>query len=62
MPDADTTPMHGSYLMPSLEHATVADAMHPGILSCEPDASLTAVGMVMATSPRALRRGGRRFA
>ena len=49
MPDTDTTPMHGSYLMPSLEHATVADAMHPGILSCEPDASLTDVAVVMAT-------------
>ena len=22
----------GSYLMPSLEHARVADAMHPGLL------------------------------
>lgn len=49
MPDTDTAPMHGSYLMPSLEHATVADAMHPGILSCEPDASLTDVAVVMAT-------------
>ena len=26
-------PSHGSYLMPTLEHATVSDAMHPGILS-----------------------------
>lgn len=43
MPDTATTPRHGSYLMPSLEHATVADAMHPGILSCEPDATLTDV-------------------
>jgi CBS domain-containing protein len=48
MPDTTTT-THGSYLMPSFEHATVADAMHPGILSCEPDATLTDVAMMMAT-------------
>jgi CBS domain-containing protein len=39
----------GSYLMPSLEHATVSDAMHPGILACEPDASLAEVAQMMAT-------------
>jgi CBS domain-containing protein len=39
----------GSYLMPSLQHATVSDAMHPGILACEPDASLTEVAQLMAT-------------
>ncbi len=45
-----TTPQnpHGSYLMPSLEHATVADAMHPGIMTCEPDASATEVARMMA--------------
>jgi CBS domain-containing protein len=42
-------PFHGSYLMPSLEHATVADAMHPGILSCPADASLTDVARMMGT-------------
>ena len=42
-------PQHGSYLMPSLEHATVADAMHPGILSCEPDTSLSEVARTMVT-------------
>jgi CBS domain-containing protein len=42
-------PLHGSFLMPSLEHATVADAMHPGILRCEPDARLTDVARMMAT-------------
>jgi CBS domain-containing protein len=41
-------PYHGSYLMPSLEHATVSDAMHPGILSCEADATLTDVARLMA--------------
>ena len=40
---------HGSYLMPSLEHATVADAMHPGIMTCEPEVALTEVARMMAT-------------
>jgi len=39
----------GSYLMPSLGDATVSDAMHPGILACEPDASLPEVARMMAT-------------
>ena len=42
-------PSWGSYLMPSLQHATVSDAMHPGILACEPDASLPEVARMMAT-------------
>ncbi len=37
------------YLMPSLEHATVATAMHPGIVSCDVDDSLTEVARLMAT-------------
>jgi CBS domain-containing protein len=41
--------IHGSYLMPSLEHATVADAMHPGIVSCPADAGLTDVARLMTT-------------
>ncbi len=49
MPDIEIQSYHGSYLMPSLEHATVADAMHPGILSCEPDATLTDVARMMAS-------------
>lgn len=49
MPDTTITSTHGSYLMPSLEHATVADAMHPGILMCEPDASVSEVAQMMAT-------------
>jgi CBS domain-containing protein len=40
---------HGSYLMPSIAHATVADAMHPGIMTCDPDAALTQVARMMAT-------------
>jgi len=42
-------PYHGSYLMPGLEHATVSDAMHPGILSCGADATLIDVARLMAT-------------
>lgn len=49
MPDTATAPYHGSYLMPTLEHGTVADAMHPGILSCDADATLTDVARMMAT-------------
>lgn len=37
MPGTTIQRYHGSYLMPSLEHATVADAAHPGIVSCETD-------------------------
>ena len=46
----------GGYLMPSLRHATVVDAMHPGIVSCPPDMPLTDVARLMATHPRALHR------
>ena len=42
-------PLHGSYLMPAFEHARVADAMHPGILTCEAGASLTDVARLMAS-------------
>lgn len=41
---------HGSYLMPSIEHATVADAMHPGIMTCDPDATLTQVARMLASN------------
>jgi CBS domain-containing protein len=44
-----TLPYRGSYLMPSLEHATVSDAMHPGILTCGPEVSLTEIARMMAT-------------
>ncbi len=49
MPETTLQSSHGSYLTQSLEHATVADAMHPGILSCEPDATLADVAKMMAT-------------
>jgi CBS domain-containing protein len=38
----------GSYLTPSFEHARVADAMRPRVLTCEPGTLLTAVAQRMA--------------
>jgi CBS domain-containing protein len=49
MSTTSAQPYRGSYLMPSLEKASVADAMHPGIRSCEPDAKLTEVARIMST-------------
>jgi CBS domain-containing protein len=49
MPESSVVPSHGSYLLPHLEHATVADAMHPGILWCDADATLTEVARIMST-------------
>jgi CBS domain-containing protein len=49
MTDTNTLSRHGSYLMPSLAHATVADAMHPGLHTCQRDAPLTEVARVMAS-------------
>jgi len=49
MSATEARPYHGSYLMRGLEHATVSDAMHPGILSCDADASLPEVARLMAT-------------
>jgi CBS domain-containing protein len=34
---------------PAFASATVADVMHPGIICCDPDASVTKVARVMAT-------------
>jgi CBS domain-containing protein len=42
-------PYQGSYLTPSLEKATVADAMRTGVLSCEPDLPAATVARMMAT-------------
>ena len=42
-------PYQGSYLMPAFERATVVDAMHAGVLTCDPDASLVEVARMMAT-------------
>ncbi len=46
---ATTRDITGSYLMPSLEHATVADAMHPGLLTYDRDTPLTELARMMAT-------------
>jgi CBS domain-containing protein len=43
-------PYQGSYLTPSFEKATVADAMRPGVMSCPPEASATTVARMMATN------------
>lgn len=39
----------GSYLAPSFDHATVADVMRHGVISCEPEASLRDVARIMAS-------------
>jgi CBS domain-containing protein len=45
----DSTDPPASYLTPSFEHARVADAMRPRVLSCEPGTLLTAVAQQMAS-------------
>ena len=49
MPESTVLPSHGSYLLPHFDHATVADAMHPGILSCNREATLSDVARMMST-------------
>jgi CBS domain-containing protein len=49
MSDSSVLPSHGSYLLPRFEHATVADAMHPGILSCDAEEALAEVARMMST-------------
>ena len=46
---ASIQPHSGSRLLPSIEKATVADAMHPGVMSCEPRAPAVTVARMMAT-------------
>lgn len=41
-------PHQGSFLVPAYEHASVADAMRPGVLECRPEATLTDVARLMA--------------
>jgi CBS domain-containing protein len=41
--------VEGSYVTPSIEHATVKDAMRPEVLTCPPDASLRDVARTMAS-------------
>jgi CBS domain-containing protein len=42
-------PYRGGYLAPPFAHASVADIMHPGVMSCAPRASLVTVARTMAT-------------
>jgi CBS domain-containing protein len=42
-------PYSGSFVTPSFERAIIADAMHPGIVSCAADANLTEVSRIMAS-------------
>lgn len=46
---AKLQPYQGSYLTPSLEKATVADAMRTGVMSCEPDLPAATAARMMAT-------------
>ncbi|HET7051214.1 MAG TPA: CBS domain-containing protein [Solirubrobacteraceae bacterium] len=47
MPDITVPPYPNDYLMPPIDHATVGAAMHPGIFSCAPEASLVEVASTM---------------
>lgn len=47
---ASIQPFQGSYLVPSFEKATVADVMHPGVVSCPPDFPAAVVARTMATN------------
>jgi CBS domain-containing protein len=48
MATSDITP-RGSDRLPALAHASVADAMHVGVISCSPDTDLVTVARLMAT-------------
>jgi CBS domain-containing protein len=41
--------IEGSYVTPSIEHATVRDAMRPEVITCPPDAPLREVARTMAS-------------
>ena len=46
----ETAPRSGSYLLPSFQHARVADAMRAGVISCPPDSSMRDVARIMSTN------------
>jgi CBS domain-containing protein len=50
MPPTVLRPSHGSFVTPAFERATVADAMHHGVMSVAPQAPLVAVARTMAMS------------
>ena len=45
----DVTDSSGSYLTPSFDHARVADAMRPRVLTCDPGTLLVTVAQRLAT-------------
>jgi CBS domain-containing protein len=45
----ESTDPPGSYLTPSFEHARVADAMRPRVLTCDPETPLVTVAQRMAS-------------
>jgi CBS domain-containing protein len=45
----DVTDSSGSYLTPSFDHARVADAMRPRVLTCDPETPLVSVAQRMAS-------------
>jgi CBS domain-containing protein len=47
-PARSLTVSTGSFLMPTLEHASVSDAMHPGVISCDPEATATELARMMS--------------
>jgi CBS domain-containing protein len=49
MSETDTDTPTGSYRIPRLEHARVADAMRHGVFSCRGDASLREAARTMST-------------
>jgi CBS domain-containing protein len=44
------TPLPGSELIPSFEHARVRDALHLGVITCLPDTPMEAVARIMTTN------------
>jgi CBS domain-containing protein len=49
MPDTMTEPDRARYVMPPLEDAIVADAMHPGIVCCQAETPLRRIARIMAS-------------
>jgi CBS domain-containing protein len=45
----DVTDSSGSYLTPNFDHARVADAMRPRVLTCDPESPLVSVAQRMAS-------------
>ena len=45
----DVKEFPGSYLTPTFDHARVADAMRPRVLTCDPETPLVTVAQRMAS-------------